>query len=158
MVSKLYLERSENELELAKIIFEITVKKDIQNRVFAIDKPLTFYSSVISHSYYCIFYAAKAYLLKKGIKTKPPEEHRKTFDEFKVLVEKGIIDVALLKIYQKIIVKADTLLGIFQFEKGKRGRFTYRQLPQANKEPAKESLENAKTFFKYIFDLCEGRE
>jgi len=44
---KLYLERSENELELAKIIFEITDKKTIQKRIFSIDRPLTFYSSVI---------------------------------------------------------------------------------------------------------------
>lgn len=60
----------------------------------------------------------------------------------------------LLRIYEKILIKADTLLHIFKHEKGKRGKFTYRELPQANKEPAKESLDNAKIFFKHIYTLC----
>ncbi len=158
MDSKLYLERSENELELAKIIFRITNKKDIQKGVFNIDNPLTFFSSVISHCYYCIFYSAKAYLLNKGIKTAAPEEHKKTFEEFKNLVEKGVIDFELLRLYEKIIIKADTLIGIFNKEKGKRGRFTYRKLSQANYEPAKESLENAKTFFKHIYNLTNEKD
>jgi len=158
MDSKLYLERSENELELAKIIFKISNKKDIQKGIFDIDNPLTFFSSVISHCYYCIFYSAKAYLLKKGIKTEAPEEHKKTFEEFKNLVEKGVIDVELLRLYEKIIIRADTLIGIFDKEKGKRGRFTYRKLSQANYEPAKESLENAKTFFKHTYNLINEED
>ena len=86
MDSTLYLERAENELELAKIVFKITDEKDIQENVFSIKQPLTFFSAVISHSYYCIFYAAKAYLIQKGVKTAPPEEHRKTYDGFKKLL------------------------------------------------------------------------
>jgi uncharacterized protein (UPF0332 family) len=128
MVSTLYLERAENELELAKIIFKLTNEKKIQEDVFLVKHPLTFFSGVISHSYYCIFYTAKAYLIKKGIKTKPPEEHKKTFEEFKKLVEVGIIDVELLKIYEQVMVRADTLLQIFQMEKKKRGNFTYQKI------------------------------
>ena len=60
----------------------------------------------------------------------------------------GEIDVSLLKIYKSIIIKADELLGIFRKEKGKRGRFTYQRLPQANLQPAKESMDNAEKFFK----------
>lgn len=155
MNPKLYLERAENELELAKIIFKLTTEKNIQKEIFAVDTPLTFFSSVISHSYYCIFYGAKTYLLTKGIKTEPPEEHKKTFKEFKKLVEQGIIDVELLKIYERIMVRADTLLSIFHVEKGKRGKFTYREIPQANLEPAQESLDNAKDFFRHIYNLCD---
>ena len=81
----------------------------------------------------------------------------KTFEEFKVLVEKGVVDVELLKIYESMLTRADTLLGIFQMEKRKRGKFTYRKLPQANMEPADESLKNAEMFFKHIYNLC-GRE
>ncbi len=149
----LYLDRAENELELAKVIFRLTEEKDLQRDVFHVDHPLSFFSAVISHSYYCIFYAAKAYLLKKGIITSPPEEHRKTYEEFGRLAEDGAIDVELLKIYQNALIRADSLLGIFSTEKAKRGRFTYRQLSQANREPAKESLENAKSFFRHMYNI-----
>lgn len=149
----LYLERAHNELKLSRIIFQLSNENKIQFDVFKISKPETYYSSVISHSYFCIFYSAKAYLAKKGIITKPPEEHKKTFEEFKKFVDQGEIDVELLKIYQKILIRADTLLGIFSEEKSKRGRFTYKKLAQANYEPAKESLERAKTFFKHIYNL-----
>jgi hypothetical protein len=40
-------------------------------------------------------------------------------------------------------------------EKKKRGEFTYQKLSQANLEPAKESLKNARTFFKHVYNLCE---
>lgn len=153
---KLYLKRAQNELNLARIIMKLSIKKDIQIDVFEIEEEDTYFSSAISHAYYCIFYGAKAYLSMKGIKTEPPEEHKKTFEEFKRFVEKGIIDVELLKIYEEMLIKADTLLHIFRYEKGKRGKFTYRKLPQANQEPAQESLDNAKKFFKHIHHLCDA--
>ncbi len=59
----------------------------------------------------------------------------------------------LLQIYQKVLMRSDVLLGIFKREKQKRGRFTYRTMPQANREPAQESMEHAKVFFKNIFKL-----
>ncbi|MEK6891092.1 MAG: HEPN domain-containing protein [Nanoarchaeota archaeon] len=152
---KLYLERAENEIKLSEIIMSISNDSSLQLNVFKIDNSATFFSAVISHSYYSIFYSAKAYLLKKGIKTKPPEEHKKTYKEFRKFVEKGIIDQELLKIYEEVLVKADNLLGIFKVEKKKRGEFTYEKLPQANLEPAQDSLENSKFFFKHIRKLCE---
>ena len=152
---KLYLERAENELDLAKIIFELTESKNIQEETFHVNKVQSFYSAVITHSYYCIFYSAKAYLLKNSIKTEPPEEHRKTFEEFRILTEKGILDVELLKLYEQVFIRADTLLSIFQTEKNKRGHYTYQKLSQANHDPAKESLDNSKLFFRNIFNLCK---
>ena len=134
---KIYLKRSLNELNLARIIMDVSLNKEIQVNIFNIEIEDTYFSSTISHAYYSIFYGAKAYLLTKGIKTEPPEEHKKTFDEFKLLVDVGIIDVELLRAYEEVIIKADTLLGIFKQEKNKRGKFTYRTLPQANIEPAK---------------------
>lgn len=56
-----------------------------------------------------------------------------------------------------MLIKADTLLHIFELEKGKRGKFTYRRIPQANQEPAQESISNAKTFFNNIYRLCESK-
>lgn len=152
--SELYLLRAQNSLNLARIIIRLSSDRTIQLEVFNMEKEDTYYSSAISHAYYCIFYAAKAYLLLKGVKTSAPDEHRKTFEAFKELVEKGVVDVELLRIYEKLLIRADTLLSIFSLEKGKRGRFTYRKMPQANLEPAEESVENAKYFFKHMYTLC----
>ena len=151
---KSYLERAENELILAKANFELSIKEEIK-QMLKIPSGKTFFNDVISESYYSIFYSAKAYLLSQGIETEAPEEHKKTYEEFKKLVDKGAVDVELLKIYQQLLTRADTLLKIFQTEKSKRGKFTYRILPQANNEPAKESLTNAETFFKHIIKLCK---
>ena len=149
--AELYLQRAENELVAAQLLFDISGNPILQKEQFKLEKEFTFYSSVISHSYYCIFYAAKANLIKIGIKTEAPEVHKKTLEAFeKYLVKTGKLDVELLKIYQKMVVRAEELLGIFSKEKGKRGRFTYQKLPQANREPAKESFDNASFFFKNI--------
>jgi len=152
---RLYLERANNEIKFADIALFVSNHKNVQMEIMKIEEPETYYNAVISHAYYCIFYAAKAYLAKKGIRTEAPEEHKKTYEEFKRLVFQGIVDQELLEIYENIIVKADTLLGIFKIEKKKRGEFTYQKLSQANLEPANNSLENSKTFFKHIRKLCE---
>lgn len=152
---RLLLERAENDLELAKIIFRITENKNIQSEIFYLDKTQTFYSSVINHSYYCIFYSTKAYLLSKRIKTNAPEVHKKTFEIFKKLVRKGIVSEELLKIYEEVFMKAETLLEIFKTERKKRGEFTYQRIAQANREPANKSLENAKIFFSNIYRMCD---
>ena len=149
--AELYLQRAENELVAAQMLFDISSNPRIQKEQFKLEKEFTFYSSVISHSYYCIFYSAKAILIKIEIKTEAPEVHKKTLEAFeKYLVKTGKLDVELLKIYQKMVVRAEELLGIFSKEKGKRGKFTYQKLPQANQEPAKESFDNASFFFKNI--------
>ena len=153
MDSKLYIHRAENEIKLAEIIFVISEEPNMQKETFEINDPETYFSAVIAHSYYSIFYGAKAYLAKKGIEVSAPEEHKKSFDEFKKFVESGELGVELLKIYQEALVRAEYLLGIFKEEKKKRGEFTYRTMPQANKEPAKESIKRAKTFYKHIFAI-----
>ncbi len=76
-LSKLYLEKSENELVLAESLIKISVDDKIKS-LLKIKKNQTFYIGVISHSYYSIFYSAKAYLANKNIRTKVPDEHRKT--------------------------------------------------------------------------------
>lgn len=149
--SRLYLQRAENELAAGQMLFDISSNEKLQKEQFRLEKEFTFYSSVIGHSYYCIFYSANAILVENNIKTESPEVHRKTLDAFEnYLVKTGKLDVELLQIYKKIIIRADELLSIFSAEKKKRGEFTYQKLPQANKEPANESLTNASTFFKTI--------
>ena len=147
----LYLQRAENELIAAQMLFDISSNTKLQREQFKLEKDFTFYSSVISHSYYSIFYSAKASLIKIGIKTDAPDVHKKTLEAFEnYLVKTGKLDVELLKIYREVVVRAEELLGIFLKEKSKRGRFTYQKLPQANREPAKESFDNASFFFKNI--------
>ena len=153
MDSKLYIHRAENSIKLAEIIFVISEDLNLQKEIFKVNEPETYFSAVIANSYYSIFYSAKAYLAKKWVEVSAPEEHKKSFNEFKKFVESGEIDVELLKIYQKALIRAEHLLGIFKEEKNKRGEFTYRTMPQANKEPAKESIEHAKTFFKHMIAL-----
>ena len=153
---KIYLARAQNELNLSIMIQKISDDKKMQIEIFAMTED-TYYSAVISHAYYSIFYSAKAYLLLKGIKTSAPEEHRKTFEEFSKLVDQGTVDVELLKIYKNMLFKANTLLHIFELEKSKRGKFTYRRIPQANQEPAQESIKNAITFFNNIYRLSENK-
>ena len=93
-----YLKRSENELMIAeklKILSDDEEAKDFMK----IPEKITFYSAVISHSYYSIFYSAKAILLTKDIRTFSPEVHKKTFEIFREhFVHTGILDMKLLEI------------------------------------------------------------
>jgi len=147
---KIYFERANNEYDVARIMFKISKERELKLD-FDVEENETFYSSVISHSYYSIFYSAKALLLTKGIRTTAPEVHKKTLEAFeKHFVDTGKLDVALLNIYKKMIVRAEELLGLYKVEKKKRGDFAYKTIPQANIAPAKESLENAKKFLANI--------
>jgi uncharacterized protein (UPF0332 family) len=146
----LLMDRAENEIlaaqSLKKLSEEAQVKKE-----FGFPSDVSFYSSVISHSYYAIFYAAKAYLISKSIKFKSKQgQHQQVYFEFRKLVEKGVIDKELLIMYEEVKVKADSLLDIIKTEKAKRTDFTYETLPQANKLPAEDSLKNALFFISHI--------
>ncbi len=155
-LAKIYLSRAENELVTAEILFRTSQEEKLQKEEFHLEKEFTFYSSVIGHTYYCIFYSAKAILLEQGVKTQAPEVHKKTIEAFdNYLVKTGKLDVGLLSIYKKLVLRAEVLLDIFDKEKKKRGQFTYQKLSQANLEPAKESLDNASLFYKNIRNLLE---
>lgn len=147
--AEMYLKRARTEIDSAILLFEASNSKDLLASL-SLDSSDTFFSGTVSHSYYAIFYTAKAMLLTKNIDTKPPEIHKKTFEAFKTaFIDSGILDVKLLMIYKEMIVRAETLLEIYKEEKKKRGNFTYNTIPQANRAPAKESIENAKVFFKH---------
>jgi len=158
---RLRIERAENEFRLAKAVFNLSKNERVKIELGA-NPDDTFYSAVISHSYYSIFYSAKAILISKGIKTEAPEEHRKTFFAFKEnFVDTGLLDKELLIIYDDIIVKADELLSLFAHEKWKRGHFTYKTISQANVEPAQESIDNTIKFLaniKAVIDKQDAEE
>lgn len=154
-MASLFIRRAETEIVMAEKLKEMS--EDGKVREFMqIPQEMTFYSAVISHSYYSIFYSAKAILLTKGIKTYSPDIHRKTLEAFQQhFVDTGLLDVKLLEIYKKLIIRADELLGIFKEEKRKRGDFTYNTIPQANQEPAEDSVKNAKVFVSNIKKVTE---
>ncbi|MBI2564583.1 HEPN domain-containing protein [Candidatus Woesearchaeota archaeon] len=147
---EIYLNRANNELLAAESLRKLS-EEDEEKIHFQLPSEITFYSSVISHSYYSIFYATKAILLTKNIKTDSPEVHKKTYKDFKkIFVDTGLLDVKLLEIYKKLIIRADQLLQVIKDEKWKRGHFTYETIPQANKKPAHDLINNAKFFIANI--------
>lgn len=151
---KLYMERAGNELRLGKSVFNLSGNEKAKVELGA-NPTDTFYSAVISHCYYSIFYSAKAYLMSKGVPTEPPKEHRKTYEEFAGFVRAGVLDRELLMIYDDLMVKAGELLSLFGHEKWKRGHFTYKTIAQANIPPAEESLANAVKFLSKMKGVLE---
>lgn len=59
----------------------------------------------------------------------------------------------LFFIYEDAEKKAKDLLDIIEEEKHKRGLFQYHRLSKSNLDPAKESVENAKTFLSAIQEV-----
>lgn len=154
---EIFLDRANNEILAAESLKRLS-EDSRSKEEFSIPQGATFYSSVISHSYYAIFYAAKAILLTKMIRTSAPEVHKKTYEEFDIVfVKTGLLDVNLLEMYKKLVIRADDLLQIFKDEKWKRGAFTYQTIPQANKEPAEDSLMNAKVFVANISKIAKKK-
>jgi len=151
-----YLERAENELILAKANFELSTKEEIK-QILKISSGRTFFNDVISESYYSIFYSAKAYLLSQNIETQAPEEHKKTYEEFKKLIELKRLNKQLKEIYELESEKAETLLKIFFSEKRNRGRFTYDINANANLPFAEQSIKNARIFASAIKSILEDR-
>lgn len=151
-----YLARAENELILAKINLEISINNKYKE-IFMIEQTRTFFNDVISQAYYSIFYAAKAFLLSRNIETKAPEEHKKTYEEFKKFVFNEVLNKKLLEIYETETLKAESLLKIFFSEKKKRAMFTYNLKSEANLPYAKESLDNARKFISSIKTIIELR-
>ncbi|MBU0963022.1 MAG: HEPN domain-containing protein [Nanoarchaeota archaeon] len=155
--AKLYMQRAENEIILAKTNFDISMDNKLKE-VLKLKIENTFFNDVISQCYYSIFYAAKAYLISRNMGTEAPEEHRKTYEAFEKIVDSGKVNRELLEIYESEAEKAEVLLKIFHLEKKKRGRFTYDVNANANIPYAKESLENARKFVSIIKNLIEKEE
>ncbi|MBI2140222.1 HEPN domain-containing protein [Candidatus Woesearchaeota archaeon] len=146
---EMFLKRARGEIDAAEVLFNVSGKKELKEAL-SLAEESTFYSGAVSHAYYSIFYCAKAMLLCLCIETSSPDIHKKTFEKFKKsFVDTGEFDAKLFLIYQEMIVRAEALLGIYREEKKKRGDFTYHTIPQANREPAEQSLKNAKVFYKH---------
>lgn len=152
----LLMDRAANEIFAAKALKKLSEEEQLKQE-FEFPNSVSFYSSVISHSYYAIFYSAKAYLIEKNIQLKSTQgQHQQVYFEFRKLVEKGIIEKELLRIYEEIMGRAEALLDILKTERTKRTNFTYETIPQANKEPAEDSLNNALFFISHIKEFIRG--
>ncbi len=148
----LLIKRAENELLAARALKKIS--EDTSLKISAeLPSDTTFYSSVISHAYYAIFYSAKAYLIKRGVMLPEQGQHQAVYFAFKKLVRETQIIADLIAFYDEIKLKTETLLEIFETEGENRAKFTYKTLAQANKEPAESSIRNAQLFFSYIKNL-----
>lgn len=146
---RLLLERAEHEIVVSELLHRLS-EDSPEKAVFNVSLGSTFYSAVISHAYYAIFYSAKYYLLSKNITIPEQGQHNFVYQKFKKLVKIGELDKELLEIYEDTKIKAETLLLILEGEEEKRTEYTYKTYPQANKEPAEKSIENAKFFVAHI--------
>jgi len=54
-------------------------------------------------------------------------------------------------------IKAEMLLEILDKEEENRTMYTYHKLPQANKEPAQESITNAQFFISHIKAIIKNQ-
>jgi uncharacterized protein (UPF0332 family) len=154
---KLLLDTADNELLVARTLKKLSEDDKLKTDL-TIPFKTTFYSSVISHSYYSIFYSARAALLSVGIKISAPFIHNKAYDEFKkAFVNSKRLDKHILEAYETVLVRAEDLLQIMKDEKSKRGKFTYKTYSQANKDPAEDSINNAFLFFKHIKEMLQNQ-
>ncbi len=76
---KICLERADNELYLAGSIQILSDNSKLKKEYFNLEESITFYSAVISHAYYAIFYSAKAYLISKGIDIPEQGQHQHVY-------------------------------------------------------------------------------
>lgn len=151
------IERAEHEILTAnhlKKVSEDSKLKELSN----IPSSTTFYSAVIEHAYYAIFNCAKAYLVSKDIELPEQGQHQAVYYKFRKFVQQGILSKELLEIYEEVKIKAKALLEILEKEEKKRTEYTYKTLPQANRLPAEDSIENADFFVRHLRLLIEKEE
>lgn len=150
----LLIERAEHEIVVSELLYKLS--GDIPEKsALNVSSDTTFYSAVISHAYYAILYSAKYYLLSKNVSVPEQGQHNFVYQKFKKLAKTGELDKELLEIYEDAKIKAETLLLILESEEEKRTEYTYKTYPQANKEPAEKSIENAKFFVAHIRKFVE---
>jgi uncharacterized protein (UPF0332 family) len=145
----MHLARAEDELLLARTDYLFSTDASVA-ATLGIPAGKTFFFSVITHSYFAVFHATKAYLVTKGIMTGPPKEHAATLAAFRRLVAIGAVDKDLLHAYDEEALKADTLLDVLKQERTDRGLWTYNVVREANKPYALASIQNATRFVSVI--------
>ena len=108
---------------------------------------------VIVCSYYAMYYAANAVLLKFGYKVGEKIVHKVTADAIIVYV-RGKLKESFIEEYEQTKdealnlagMKADALIESFDFERDKRSRIQYKTVDIEKQAKAKTSLQRAKEF------------
>lgn len=152
--SHLKWQKAVNDLALAQGLLKISTDEKIKDAL-GYTKETTFFDWVIVSSYYSIFHAAQALLGIKKIKITGRLHHATLISFVKHYIVNNELAKELFLIYEDAESKAKELLEIIEEEKQKRGMFQYHRLSKNNLEPAKESIENAKTFLAAIQEVLK---
>lgn len=153
--SHLKWQKAVNDLALAQGLFKISTDDKIKD-VLDYPKEITFFDWVIVSSYYSIFHAAQSLLGIKQVKITGRLHHATLISFAKHYIMNNELAEELFLIYEDAEKKANELLEIIEEEKQKRGMFQYHRLSKDNLEPAKESVENAKTFLEAIQEVLKN--
>jgi uncharacterized protein (UPF0332 family) len=152
--SHLKWQKAVNDLSLSEGLLKISTDEKAKDAL-GYTKDRTFYDWVIVSSYYSIFHATQALLGMKKVKI-GSRHHYATLIAFarNFIVNNELAD-ELFFIYEDSEKKAKELLDIIEEEKQKRGIFQYHRLSKNNLGPARESVDNAKTFLATIQEVLK---
>jgi uncharacterized protein (UPF0332 family) len=161
--AEFFLSNAKNSLDSAKLLFEVSTKKDLQKITGFPD--FNGFLWVVNSSYYSMFYMARALLESEGIKIKPESAsvHLITFNALVYYFYlTGKIQKSLIEEFKEAGEEASEVLGKekaksliedYSYEKDKRGRFTYEMGEIAIQNKAETSLNRAKKFNEEIRKL-----
>ena len=145
-----------NDLALAEGLIKISTLpklKDLLNYSFE----TSFFDWAIVCSYFSIFHATQALLGLKKVKIDTRLHYATLIAFAKQFIINGELESHLFYIYENAENKAKELLEIFEEEKKKRSLFQYHRLSKNNLQPAKESLNNAKSFLEAIQEILKKK-
>ncbi len=159
-----FLNNAKNSLDSAKVLYEISIRKDLKD-IFGLPD-FNGFLWVVNSSYYSMFYMARALLENEGIKIKTDLSiHLVVFDAlvyYFYLTQK--LERRLIEDYAEANKealealgkeKAKELIESYFYEKEKRSAFTYEMGVITMQNKAKTSFDRAKKFNEEIRKLIE---
>ena len=169
-----YLENASASLNSARILNEVSSQLNPKKQFPFIDDSFEAYLWVINTSYYSMFYMAGALLAKEGIKVRSAiGVHKKTFESlvYYVYLTKKLPKY-FLEIFEEAQQESQELLGKdeilssmqektlelmqkYNFELGKRSKFTYQIGEKAKQNKANTSLNRAIEFHNELLQVIK---
>ncbi len=154
----LMVKKSNNNLKFAKLAFKTSDNQKLKESL-GLNKDDSFFDWTIITAYYSMYFITHALLATKGIKIKKIRVHESTLFAFaKYFILSKELEDELFLIYEDAESKAEELFTTLSEEKDKRVHFTYERLPKANRQPAKESIENASKFLREIESIIKSKK
>ncbi len=154
----LMVKKANNNLKFAKTTLALCENNEVKDSLGLQEKD-SFYDWVIVVAYYAMFHITQALLATKKIKITNIRVHEATLYAFahNFILTKELED-ELFFTYEDAEAKAEELFTSLSEERRKRGKFTYERLPQANKEPAEESITHATEFVREIETILKRQK